>query len=73
MTGTTDWNAVLTNRTSVNVVSNFAQGNMSGRQFYSAFANTPSGGVVRNLLRTHGVDRARVLARKALSRRGNGN
>ncbi len=71
MTGTTDWNAVLTNRTSVNVVSNFAKGDMTGRQFYSAFANTPSGGVVRNLLRDHGVDRARVLARKALNRRGN--
>ena len=73
MTGTTDWNAVLTNRTSVNVVSQFAPGSMSGRQFYSAFSNTPSGGVVRNLLRTHGVDRARVLARKALNRRVNGN
>ena len=73
MTGTTDWNSVLTNRTSVNVVSQFAQGSMSGRQFYSAFSNTPSGGVVRNLLRTHGVDRARVLARKALNRRVNGN
>jgi len=71
MTGTTDWNAVFTNRTNINVVRNFAQGNMSGRQFYSAFANTPSGGVVRNLLRNHGVDRARVLARKALNRRGN--
>ena len=73
MTGTTDCNVVLTNRPSVNVVSNFAQGNMGGRQFYSAFANTPSGGVVRDLLLTHGVDRGRVLARKALGRRGNGN
>jgi len=71
MTGTTDWNVVLTNRSNVNAVRSFASGNTSGRQFYASFANTPSGGVVRNLLRTHGVDRARVLARKALNRRGN--
>ena len=71
MTGTTDWNAVLTNRSNVSAVRNFASGSISGRQFYASFANTPSGGVVRNLLRTHGVDRARVLARKALNRRGN--
>ena len=71
MTGTTDWSAVLTNRSNVSAVRNFASGNTSGRQFYACFANTESGGVVRNLLRTHGVDRARVLARKALNRRGN--
>lgn len=66
---TTDWNAVLSNRTNVVTVQNFADGNLSGREFYSRFANTSSGGVVRSLLRTHGVDRARTLARKALSRR----
>lgn len=69
MTGTTDWGVVLNNRSNVRAVQNFANGNMSGREFYSTFANTPQGGVVRNLLRNHGVDRARVLARRALSRR----
>ncbi len=70
MTNSTDWNSVLRNRSSVRAVRNFANGQTSGRQFYASFANTSTGGVVRNLLRDHGVDRARSLARRALSRRG---
>jgi hypothetical protein len=66
---TTDWNSLLTSKRNVTAVSNFANGNMSGRSFYSSFANTSAGGTVRGLLRNHGVDRARTLARKALSRR----
>ena len=69
MTGSTDWNAVLSGRENINAVRSFASGRTSGREFYSSFANTSSGGVVRNLLRNHGVDRARVLARRALARR----
>jgi hypothetical protein len=71
MTGTTDWNMVLTNRSNVNAVRNFASGNTSGREFYANFANTPSGGVVRNLLRTHGVDLGGRRIIKKLNRRGN--
>ena len=51
-------------------VSDFAHGEMSGRDFYSHFANTERGGIVRNLLRSHGVVSSKRLARKALSRRG---
>ena len=71
MTNSTDWNSVLTNRSNVRAVCSFATGQTSGRQFYASFVNTPSGGVVRNLLRNHGVDRARTLAGRALSRREN--
>jgi len=66
---TTDWSSVFTTEKNVDTVANFANGELSGRKFYSYFANTASGGVVRNLLRSHGVDHARKLARKALSRR----
>jgi hypothetical protein len=66
---TTDWGSVLTTKQNILNVKNFVDGNLSGREFYSRFANTDSGGVVRNLLRTYGVDHARRLARKALSRR----
>lgn len=66
---TTDWTSVFTTDTNVDTVQNFADGTLSGRQFYSHFANTESGGTVRNLLRHYGVDHARRLARKALSRR----
>lgn len=66
---TTDWSTLLKTKRNVSVVSNFAEGNISGRQFYSKFANTDSGGTARTLLREHGVTQARSLARKALSRR----
>ena len=66
---TTNWTSLLSTKRNVNTVSSFATGDISGRQFYSAFANTDSGGIVRGLLRNYGVDRARSLARKALSRR----
>lgn len=66
---TTDWNSLLSTKRNVTTVSKFASGNISGRSFYSKFANTPVGGTVRSLLRNYGVNRARTLARKALSRR----
>ncbi len=66
---TTDWTSLLTTKRNVTAVSSFASGTMSGRQFYSVFANTKSGGTVRSLLRNYGVSKARTLARKALSRR----
>ena len=66
---TTDWSTLLKTKRNVSVVSNFAEGNISGRQFYSKFANTTSGGAARTLLREYGVTQARSLARKALTRR----
>jgi len=51
-------------------MKSFATGEMSGRTLYSQFANTESGGAVRQLLRQHGVTYGRRLARKALTRRG---
>ena len=66
---TTNWTSILSNRKNRTAVTNFANGNMTGREFYSAFANTSLGGHVRNLLRSYGVDQARKLARKALNRR----
>jgi len=54
-------------------VSDFAHGEMSGRAFYSHFANTERGGIVRTLLRNNGVVSSKRLARKALSRRGVSN
>jgi len=66
---TTNWTSLLSTKRNISTVSSFANGQMSGRDFYSTFSGTSSGGVVRGLLRDHGVKQARVLARKALSRR----
>ena len=66
---TTNWNSILGNRKNRSVVESFASGEITGRDFYAAFANTSLGGNVRNLLRSYGVNRSRSLARKALNRR----
>ena len=66
----TDWGALLSCKKSLKTVTEFAHGEMSGRDFYSRFANTETGGIVRTLLRNHGVVYSKRLARKALSRRG---
>ena len=66
---TTNWSSILGNRKNVTAVKRFASGGSSGREFYASFTNTSTGGSVRSLLRTHGVDGARMLAKKALSRR----
>jgi hypothetical protein len=66
---TTDWNSILVNRENVNAVHSFANGRISGEDFYARFSCTKLGGHVRNLLRTYGVERARILAKKALNRR----
>jgi hypothetical protein len=66
---TTNWTSLLNTKRNRSAVSGFASGNISGREFYSGFAHTSNGGVVRGLLRNYGVDQARTLARKALSRR----
>ncbi len=66
----TDWESVLKTRNDRSVITAFAEGMCSGRQLTMYFSHkTPQAGVVRNLLRTYGVDHARTLAGKALSRR----
>lgn len=65
----TKWNEVLQSGWDREAVKLFVQGKLSGRQLYNEFVYTPAGGVVRNLLRKHGVRKARRLACKALSRR----
>lgn len=62
-----DWDSLMT-KDKFGVVE-FARGELSGRGLYDYHVNTPTGGIVRNLLRS-GVNRARVLARKAAYRRG---
>jgi len=66
----TDWGTLLSCKKSIKTVSEFANSEMSGRDFYSRFTNTERGGIVRELLRSHGVVYSKRLARKALSRRG---
>ena len=65
-----NWTKILSKATNVKAVTNFAEGKTSGSEFYAKFSKTPAGGVVRYLLRTHGVTYSRRLARKALRRRG---
>jgi len=67
---TTNWGTLLGTKKSVSYVKQFSSGKMSGRSLYSKYANTENGGVVRGLLRTHGVESSRKLAKKALFRRG---
>ena len=64
-----DWDVILGSVFDETVVQNFATGQDSGRELYAFFANGAGGGEVRHLLRQHGVDNARRLARKALRRR----
>ena len=65
-----NWNGILSSTNNVKTVQKFATGSTTGQELYSEFSNTPSGGEVRTLLRTHGVTYSRRLARKALKRRG---
>jgi len=64
----TDWTGLID--ANLNSVARFANGKMSGREFYNVFRNTELGGEARSLLRNRGVTYARRLARKGLKRRG---
>ena len=55
------------NLNSVDVLK-FANGTISGREFYALYKNTEKGGAVRNLLRERGVRKSRELARRAMQR-----
>ena len=52
---TTDWNSILSNRKNVTAVTKFANGGTSGREFYSSFANTSTGGNVRKIAKACGA------------------
>jgi hypothetical protein len=66
---TTNWNSLLENPANVELLHNFAYSEMSGRELYSNFVNTELGGMVRGLLRKHGVAKAKTLTKQALRRR----
>jgi hypothetical protein len=51
-----------------NVVQDFALGQISGRDFSLSFPGRPND--ARQVIRTRGVAESRILARKALNRRG---
>lgn len=65
-----NWTDVLSNRTRLNNVRRFAEGELTGQQLVEKMNNTEVISEVRYLLRRHGVTYARRLARKALRRRG---
>lgn len=65
-----NWNLITENKSESQTLRRFAQGKISGEEFYSMYKNTDKAGVVRSLLRDNGVVYARHLARKALNRRG---
>lgn len=64
-----NWNVLTSNSSQTNLLREFAEGRVSGRQLYEVYKNTKAGGIVRNLLRDKGVLEARRLARRALNRR----
>lgn len=64
-----NWNALTSSPSQVNLLREFAEGRVSGRQLYEVYKNTKLGGIVRNLLRDKGVEDARRLAKRALERR----
>lgn len=66
---TTGTNWSLINQKMKTELAGFVNGTISGRQFYRQAQINGIGGEVRSLLRTHGVDYARRLGKKALSRR----
>ena len=64
-----NWNDLTGNNAKINLLRQFANGAVSGRQLYAVYKNTAHGGLVRGLLRDKGVEDARRLAKRALERR----
>jgi hypothetical protein len=60
------WNELINENQQA--VLGFAQGEISGRDFYNKWFNGKPN-QARQLIRSRGVDESRVLARKALRRR----
>lgn len=68
-TNVVNWDLLLENDFDRKAIRNFVKQELSGRGLYDMYVNTKKGGMVRNMLRTNGVNKARALARKALKRR----
>lgn len=66
----TKWTKILETNWDQQATRLFALGAITGKEFYNQFAGKTAGGAVRNLLRKHGVQYSRRLARKSLRRRG---
>ena len=64
-----DWNKVI-DVAGENTVVEFAAGELPGNLLTELVSFTSASGEVRNLLRNRGVQEARRLARKAMTRRG---
>lgn len=64
----TNWKTLFSNDDTKNVVSRFANGDLSGRQVSNILKNTEFAGPFRTLIRTNGVAKARTLSRRALQR-----
>jgi hypothetical protein len=65
---TVNWTKIISS-VGRSFVESFAKGKTSGRALYDLALSYGGSAEVRNLLRSRGVDEARQLARKALSRR----
>lgn len=63
-----NWGKIFS-QVSIPTVQNFADGNLTYRGLTNEAAFTEAAPEVRKLLRGYGTDKARQLARKALSRR----
>jgi len=66
----TNWSNLLSAKNDRKLLAAFANGSVSGDSYYDNYKYTEKAGEVRSLIRENGVDRARILARKALRRRG---
>jgi hypothetical protein len=64
-----NWKKILTDG-SDNTVYMFATGQLAAKKACCELTGTPGSSEFRNLLKTRGTNDARVLARKALRRRG---
>jgi len=67
-TKTVNWSEIISNL-GRDTLRGFANGEISGRGLYESALAWGGSAEVRNLLRSRGVNEARKLARKALSRR----
>lgn len=64
-----NWGEIFTDRHTEAWYERFAQGQESARSVESAFRHSESAGPFRKLIRSRGVDEARTLVKKALTRR----
>jgi hypothetical protein len=65
-----NWNEVLGTKQQLRTVAKFAGGELSATKLRQTFRGTEVAGEINSLIRNHGTQYARRLARKALKRRG---